>query len=148
MPSIIHPQERQHIHLLILPHSRSISILPLNITRIPELIPMCPVRDLRPLFTTSPVADEIFVTAVDQHVDPVLEEVRHIILETQHPIPEEESVDELVAVSELPTGDVERLDDVWLCKELIHWAEVVAKRWLRAGESDVIEVECGVCGET
>ncbi len=83
---------------------------------------MCPVRDLCPLLTTSPVADEVFVTAVDQNMDPVLEEVRHIILETQHPIPEEESVDELVAVSELPTGDVERLDDVGLCKELIHWA--------------------------
>ncbi len=51
-----------------------------------KLVTVCPICDVRPFFTASPVTDEVFVSAVDKNVHLILEKVGDLLLKAEHPI--------------------------------------------------------------
>jgi len=100
-------------------------------------------------FTSSPIADEIFITVVDQDIQATLSNVAQIVHQISHKVHGKEDVDGGVALSPRTASDIEDLLDTSLHQESIDTAEVVAKRRISAGFSDVVDVELeGLAGDS
>jgi len=100
-------------------------------------------------FTSSPIADEILITIVDQNVHAALSNVAQIVHQISHKVLRKVDVDGGVALSPRTASDIEDLLDFSLHQESINTAHIVAKRRISAGFSDVVDVELeGLAGDS
>jgi hypothetical protein len=100
-------------------------------------------------FTSSPVADEILITVIDQDIQATFSKVAQIFHQIGHKVHRKEDVDGGVAFSPRTASDIEDLLDASLHQESIDTTEVVAKRRISTGFSDVIDVELeGLAGNS
>lgn len=114
-----------------------------------ELLFLVPFGSSGPGFTTSPVADPVLITGVDESVQVgVIEHPGNLGHQVIHPVSKEEGVDHCVTFNPVSTGDTENFLDISSVEECIRRGEVVAKGREIAGLTDIVHVESGVDGIT
>ena len=87
MTSVINSKESKKINFFVLSPG-SIAMFPINVGSLLEFSSMSPFSFMGPFLSSSPVADEVFVTAVYENVDVVGKEVGNVLLHACHPITE------------------------------------------------------------
>ena len=114
-----------------------------------ELLLVCPFGGSSPCFTTSPVANPVFITGIDENLNiGVVEEGGNLGHKILHPVSEEVCVHKLVALNPLAAGNTEDLLNVGAVQEGVGLAEVVAKGRAIAWDTDVVHVDLWVQGVT
>jgi hypothetical protein len=98
MSSLEHSEELQVLVLLESTSSLVVNV-PVSIIVLIEVGFAGPLDFMSPCFSTSPVADEIFITRVNKDIVISLEEICDLWSEIKHPVAEESGVDNLVAFS-------------------------------------------------
>ena len=110
-----------------------------------ELLLGAPLGGGGPGLTTSPVADPVLITRVDENISiGLVEDFGDLRHEVGHPVTEEVSVDHLLALNPLAARDAKSLLDIIAVEEGVGGAEIVAERRLSAWNTDVINVDLGV----
>jgi len=92
-------------------------------------------------FTTSPIADEILITVIDEDSQATVDKSSQSSSEIGDPISTEFSVDGVVALRPGSARDAESSLNSGLFKEIIDEAQIVAEGLVFTGFSDIIDVE-------
>jgi len=136
MTSIVNSVEGQVVQMSVFTEISKLSVVKLG-----EISSTRPGDAVGQSFTTSPVADEILITVVDEDSQTAVQKSTQSVGEIGDPISTEFSVDGVVAFSPGSARDSESLLDGVLFKEVVNKAQIVAKGKVFAGFSDVIDVE-------
>lgn len=108
-----------------------------------EFFSSAPVDSVGPGFTTSPVADKVLVTAVDENlnISGIIEDGGNLRTKVSHPVTKEVSVNNLVAFFPFTTFNTKHSLNSSIVKQIISLTEIVAKRRRVTAFSDVINVK-------
>lgn len=136
MTSVIYSIEDQVLVLFILAETSKISVV-LEV----ELTTSAPGQLVAQVFTSSPVADEVLITVIDQDLQSLFGHVGQIVSQVSHKVLGKVNVDGGVAFSPRAASDVEDFLDLSLHQESIDTTHIVAKRGITAGFSDIIDIE-------
>ena len=119
--------------------------LPLDVFCGVELLLAGPLGGGGPGLTTSPVADPILISRVDEDFEVgVVEHIGNLGHEVGHPVAEEGGVDKGVALNPLAASNSKDSLDIFAVEEGVGGAEVVTERRGVAWDTDVVHVELGV----
>mmetsp|Transcript_17471 Transcript_17471/g.26936 ORF Transcript_17471/g.26936 Transcript_17471/m.26936 type:complete len:418 (+) Transcript_17471:78-1331(+) len=140
---IVHSQELQVVNGLQSTSSLAVHV-PVDVVGSLEVGLAVPLDSVGPGLATSPVADEVLVSGVDEHIKSTSEDVSDLGREAEHPVAEHGSVDEHVALLPLPALNAEDLLDGRVGHHVVSGGEVVAHRRNVTLLSDVIDVELGL----
>jgi hypothetical protein len=136
MASIINSVEGQVVQMSVFTEISELSVVKLS-----EIASTRPGDAVGQSFTTSPVADEILITVVDEDSQSTVQKSTQSVGKISDPISREFSVDGVVAFSPGSARDSEGLLDGLLFKEVVNKAQIVAEGKVLAGFSDIIDVE-------
>ena len=136
MASVVNSVEGQVVQMSVFTEISELSVVKLG-----EIISTRPGDAVGQGFTTSPVADEILITVVDEDSQSTVQKSSQSSSEIGDPVSTEFGVDGVVAFSPGSARDSEGLLDGVLFKEIVNEAQIVAERKVFAGFSDVINVE-------
>jgi len=138
---VIHSKE---VKVTVLAHGASSGAIdePIVVLSSVKVVLVGPLGRLGPGLSASPVADPVLVAGVYEHLDvAVIEHVSNLWHQVGHPIAKEIGVNHLVALNPLAATDTENFLDIVTVQESIRIAEVVAKRWGTAWNTNVVHVE-------
>jgi hypothetical protein len=120
---------------------------PFSVLLLVEIFFTLPLGVVSPGFSTSPVANPVFVSRVDKYFNiSVVENRTNLGHEVGHPVTQQEGVNELFALNPLTAGDTQSFLNCCVVHENIGLTEIVAKRRLFARNTDVIDIEFWVEG--
>ena len=112
-----------------------------------EVVLGSPLGGFGPGLTTSPVANPILITGVDENLKiAVVEHIGNLGHEVGHPVSEEVGVDEFVALNPLAAGDSKSSLNVIAVKENVRLVEIVTEGRGVTWNTDVVHVELGMEG--
>jgi len=101
-----------------------------------------PIASKCPSFTTSPVADEIFVTRVDEHIKSlIIQDIGNLWSQVGHPITEKGCVHFSSTLCPRSTFNSKDFLDGSILHHVVSWGHIIAKWWLVAALSDIIDIE-------
>ena len=146
MASVVHSEEME---LSILAHLTGClaAHVPVNVVSVSELLLAIPFSGKSPGFSSSPVADPVLVSRVDEYLHIVVVknrcDLRH---EVGHPVAKKSSVDKLVALNPFTTGCSQGSLGVSIVQESVRLGEIVAKWRACTWFTDVVHVELRVEG--
>mmetsp|Transcript_36822 Transcript_36822/g.33041 ORF Transcript_36822/g.33041 Transcript_36822/m.33041 type:complete len:229 (-) Transcript_36822:545-1231(-) len=121
---------------------------PLSVVQVLEFLLVSPVDVIGPGFTTSPVADKVFVTTVDQNFVFVVDKIADILGKIQLPIIQQSQMDISITLAPGVSLNTQSVDDLFLGKIIIQQSKVVAKGRNFTFFSDIIRIESGLKGIT
>jgi hypothetical protein len=136
MASIVNSVEGQVVQMSVFTEISELSVVKLG-----EIASTRPGDAVGQSFTTSPIADEIFITVIDEDSQSTVQKSAQSVGEIGDPISTEFSVNGVVAFSPGSARDSKGLLDGVLFKEIVNEAQIVAEGKVFAGFSDVINVE-------
>ena len=139
--------DSEEVEVAVLAHLSGVSTvnLPVLVSGSVELILTGPLGGGGPGLTTSPVADPILISRVDEDFEVgVVEHIGNLGHEVGHPVSEEGGVDKGVALNPLAASNSKDSLDIFAVEEGVGGAEVVTERRGVAWDTDVVHVELGV----
>ena len=140
MSSIIYPEEFEVLELFELSSWDSIDG-PFLVCSSIKVIFARPFNSSSPSFSSTPVADVVLVSTIDQDLYTVLQNTCHLWLERYHPVAEQFHVHRGLAVFPFSSWDSQISLYFRLIKEYACIIEIIAKWWLSARNSDIIHIE-------
>ena len=96
MASIIDPEEDKIIGGFVLAFDLAV-YLPILVESVLEFFLTSPLHLVGPGFAASPIANEVFVPAVDKSFHVVVQQIGHVRREVVHPVPQQKGVHHHVA---------------------------------------------------
>jgi len=136
MTGIIDSVESEVVQMLVL------TVIFINgVVLLVEFILTSPRNVFSQSFTTSPIADEILITVIDEDSQATVDKGSQSSSEIGDPISTEFSVDGVVALRPGSARDSEGSLNSGLFKEVINEAQVVAEGLVFTGFSDIVDVE-------
>merc|ERR1711998_366339 len=100
-----------------------------------------PWNSVCPGFTTSPVANEIFISRVNKSIKSSVQEVSDLWRKIKHPVTKKCGMDSSVAFRPGSTLNTKNFLSRFLEEKVISWRHIVAKWWMSTWFSDIVNVE-------